>query len=335
MKFGAPHNTVWLWLVFGLIVFYIWAFRSRRKALEKFANFDLLKGISKEVSIRRKKIKSYMVIIAFTFLIIALMRPQWGFRWQEVKRHGLDILIALDTSNSMLAEDVLPNRLERSKLAVKDLVKKLKGDRMGLVCFAGRAFLQCPLTIDYDGFLLSLEDVGADTIPLGGTAISQAINVALKSYEGGGEKYKILVIITDGEDHEGGIDNAIQRAKEARIKIFCVGIGSSEGELIPIDTSRGKREFLKDAEGNIVKTRLNESLLQKIALETGGAYVRGTGAELGLDVIYDKWLSKMEKQELKSKMEKQYYERFQLPLAIAFLLLLIEPLIGDRRKEKT
>lgn len=333
MKFGAPYMAVWLWIVPGVIVFYIMAGRVREKILRRFAKDDLHLEISGSFDMRKRKIKNSMIVAAVFFMLLGLTRPQWGFQWQEVKRRGLDMLIALDTSNSMLAEDVLPNRLDRAKLAIKDLVKKLHGDRIGLIAFSGTAFLQCPLTVDYDGFLLSLDDVDADTIPVGGTSLSKAIYTAIGSYENGKNEEKILVIITDGEDLEGGVEGAMQKARAAGVKIFCVGIGSTEGEIIPIRDEAGKMDFLKDSEGNVVKTRLVEEALQRIALETGGIYVRATGAEFGLDLIYDEKLSRLEKQEFKSRMEKRYHERFQLPLVLALVLLFFEALIGDRKRE--
>ena len=334
MKFGAPYMIAWLWIVPGMILFYYLASRRREEVLKRFAADNLLKEVSKSFDIRKRRIKNFMIVTAVLFILLGLVRPQWGFQWQEIKREGLDILIALDTSNSMLAEDVLPNRLDRAKLAIEDLVRKLHGDRIGLVVFSGTAFLQCPLTVDYDGFLLSLDDVDANTIPVGGTSLSKAIYTAIRSYEGGKKEEKVLIIITDGEDLEGGVDKAVARAKASGIKIFCVGIGSPEGELIPITNERGKKIFLKDTEGNVVKTRLVEQTLQKMAVETGGMYVRSTGAEFGLDLIYEERLSKMEKQEFKSKMEKRYHERFQIPLAFAIFLLFCEPLIGSRKKEQ-
>ncbi|MGB3241509.1 MAG: VWA domain-containing protein [Candidatus Omnitrophota bacterium] len=333
MKFGAPYMAAWLWLIPGIVLFYMWAKRSRGKALERFASGELLQEIAKSYNPGRRRLKNLMLGAAVFFLVFTLIRPQWGFRWQEVKRRGLDIIIALDTSKSMLAQDVLPNRLERSKLAIKDLVRKLKGDRIGLVAFSGTAFLQCPLTADYDGFLLSLNDITVDTVPVGGTSLARAIYAAIKGFEGGVKKENILIIITDGEDLEGGVDKAMEKAKASNVKIYCVGIGTAEGELIPVVTESGKKVFLKDVQGNIVKTRLGEELLEKIALDTGGAYVLSTGAEFGLDLIYDQELSKFEKEEFKSKMEKKYNERFQLPLALAIILLFIESLIGDRRRD--
>jgi len=332
MRFGKLYMAAWLWLVPAITVFYFMAGRFRARALERFAANGPLHEISGSVNPAKRKARHFMIAAAVLLLVLALMRPQWGFQWQEVKRQGLDILIALDTSNSMLAEDVLPNRLDRAKLGIKDLVKKLHGDRIGLACFSGTAFLQCPLTVDYDGFLLSLNDVDTYTIPVGGTSLSKLIYTAINSYEGGKKENKILIIITDGEDLEGGLDRAIEKAKLAGVKIFCVGIGTTEGELIPVDGGSGKRAFLKDDEDNIVKTRLVEGLLQKMVLETGGMYVRATGAEFGLDIIYDEKLSGLEKQEFKSRMEKRYHERFQFPLALAILLLFLETLIGERRR---
>jgi len=332
MKFGASYMAVWLWLVVCVALFYALAARARKRAMKDFAEEKLLADISSSFDPRKRRVKNFLLVLAVLMLAIGLMRPQWGFRWREVKRKGIDILIALDTSNSMLAEDVLPNRLDRAKLAIKDLVKKLRGDRIGLVVFSGTAFLQCPLTLDYEGFLLSLDDVDVSAIPIGGTSLSRAIYTSIASYEGGAGDDRALIVITDGEDLEGGIEKAIEKARAEKVKIYSVGIGSPEGELIPVTNSRGKQSFLKDAEGNVVRTRLEEGTLQKMALETGGMYVRGTGAEFGLDLIYEEKLSKMEKQELKSRMEKHYFERFQVPLAIAILLLLLESLIGDRKR---
>jgi Ca-activated chloride channel family protein len=332
MRFGALYMIAWLWLIPAVWLFFVWAGKARKKALERFGGGGT-KEITRSFNPARRKFRDLLVIAAVFFMVVALIRPQWGFKWQEVKRQGLDILIALDTSNSMLAEDVKPNRLARAKLAIKDFVKKVKGDRIGLIAFSGTAFLQCPLTADYGGFLLTLQDVDADTIPVGGTSISRAITTALASYEGGAKQYKVLIIITDGEDLEGGIDEAIQKAKAENVMISCVGIGTPEGELIPLKGEAGKKGFLKDKAGNVVKTRLDEEMMKKIALDTGGVYVKATGVDFGLDLIYDQKLSKLEKQDFESKMEKQYNEYFQWPLAMALLLLLVEPLIGERKKE--
>ncbi|MFA6357950.1 MAG: VWA domain-containing protein [Candidatus Omnitrophota bacterium] len=331
MRFAAVNFILGFFVIFILVLFYFWAARARKAALEKFAQKELLGDLLVAIDYRKRFLKIFLIILAIAFCLFALMRPQWGFHWEEVKRSGVDILIALDTSKSMLAEDVKPDRFQRSKLAIKDLVHNLKGDRIGLIAFSGSAFLQCPLTVDYGGFLLALDNIGIDTIPKGGTSITSAIKEALRSYEGGQKKYKVLIIITDGEDHEG---NPVQEALEARkegISIFCVGIGTREGDLIPVEDESGQKVFLKDRQGNVIKSRLDESSLQKIALTTGGVYVRATNTEFGLDLIYREKVSKMEKRELQSKMNKHYEERFQIFLWLALLLLMLEPFIGDKK----
>lgn len=330
MRFAQVYYAHWGWVVLGLLIFFVWTYKRKKLAIQKFAQPKLLEEIASSVDFKKQVIKFGIITVALIFSILALMQPEWGFQWQEVKRRGLDILIAIDTSKSMLATDVKPNRLERAKLAVRDLVRKMQGDRVGLIAFAGTAFLQCPLTVDYGGFLLALNDLDINTIPRGGTSISSAIKVALKSYEGGQKKYKVLVIITDGEDHEGDPVKLAEVAKKAGIKIFCIGMGTVEGELIQLVDDTGKKRFLRDREGNIVKSRLNEEVLKKIALITGGTYVRSRGAELGLGLIYEEKLSKMEKRDIKTRMSKRYHERFQIPLAIALIFLVSEPFIRLR-----
>ena len=332
MRFGNAQAGYFLWIVALLIVFYVWAFKRRRKAMESFAQKELLPFLTPSVDIGKRKVKVLLTSVAILMCFIALIRPQWGFQWQEVKRKGLDILIAIDTSKSMLAVDVKPNRLERSKLAVRDLIKKLRGDRIGLIAFSGKAFSQCPLTIDYNGFSLALDDLGVNTIPKGGTSISSAIQEAVKVYENTPAKYKILVLITDGENHEGNPVKAAEQAKQEGIKIFCIGIGTKEGELVPVPDGRGGTEFLKDKNDKPVKSKLDENTLKEIAAITGGAYVKAAGAEFGLDLIYEQQLSKMEKREIETKMQKHYEERFQIPLMLALLLLLIEPFLNEKKK---
>lgn len=332
MTFGNFHAIHYLWLLPALVLFYVWSYKKRTRAMESFASRDLLVHLTQSMDRKRQKIKALFILLSVAAITLSLMRPQWGFEWKEVTRSGLDILIAVDTSRSMLAEDVKPNRLERSRLAVKDLIQKLHGDRIGLIAFAGGAFLQCPLTVDYSGFMLSLDDLNVNTLPKGGTSLSNAIKTALDSYEGGKKKYMALVIITDGEDHEGNAAEWAEKATEQGIKIFTIGIGTREGELIPVTDESGNRTFLKDRSGNVVKTRLDEKTLQDIALATGGSYVKATSTEFGLDLIYEEKLSKMEKREVENKMIRKYYERYQIPLAIALLLLCIEPFLRERKE---
>jgi len=326
------YISILIFAALFIIVFYFWAMKRRESLMERFADKNMLGGITPTVSIARKVWKMALIGSAFLLCIFALARPQWGFEWQEIKRTGLDILMAVDVSKSMLARDVKPNRLERTKLAVKDLVKKLSGDRIGLIAFAGTAFLQCPLTIDYNGFLLALDDMNTETIPRAGTSISGAIKEAINAFKGPEKKFKVLVLITDGEDLEGDAMSAANEAAQAGIRIYCIGVGTSGGELIPAIDDRGQRAYLADRAGQVVKTRLNEDLLKKIAVATGGSYVHATQSDFGLILLYDKVISKLEKHDLETKMKKHYQERYQIFLGIAIALLVIESLFSERKR---
>lgn len=341
----ADPNYLTLILAPAILVFlfYMWAARRRRSMLEKFADKSLLGSIAPSMSAARRTIKAALVIAGALMMLIALARPQWGFEWQEVKRTGLDMMIAVDVSKSMLATDVRPNRLERSKFAIKDLIKKLDGDRIGLIAFAGTSFLQCPLTIDYNGFLLSLDDLNTYTIPRGGTSITSAIREVMQAFAKNGpsgstagpdneRKYRVLVIITDGEDFEGDALVAAKEAAASGIKIFCVGVGTAEGELIPVAESYSGKEYLLDKSGQAVKTRLNEDILKEIAISTGGSYVRATQSDFGLVLLYEKSIARLEKRDIEAKMKKSYQERYQYFLAAAILLLLAEMLLSERKR---
>ncbi len=319
---------LWGLLILGLFLW--WGRGYRLKRLHRFAQPHLMNLLTLNDNHKIDKIKRIFLLLSFFFSVLALARPQWGFEWREIKRQGLDIYLAVDISKSMLTEDVRPNRLERTKLAIKDLLKSLKGDRVGLIAFAGESFLICPLTVDYGGFLLSLNDLNEKTISRGGTNMGKAMEEAIKGYEKVPGLNKAVIMITDGDNLEGDPLSVAKKAKEKGIKVYCVGIGTKEGDLIRVLNEKGEYEFLKDAQGNVVKSRLNESPLQQIALTTEGIYVRASGAEFGLDFIYEKELAKFEKREFESKMEKKYFERFQIPLSIAFLFLLWEIILVPR-----
>jgi Ca-activated chloride channel family protein len=230
----------------------------------------------------------------------------------------------------MLTQDVKPNRLDRAKLAILDLIKQLQGDRVGLIAFAGTAFVQCPLTLDYAAFSESLRAVHVGIIPKGGTALADAVVAGVEAFEGRQGQHAALVLMTDGEDHEGGLDEATRRASEAGIRVYTVGIGTAGGELITIEEN-GKATYLKDRHGQVVKSRLDEETLRKVATETGGAYLYAKGPDLGLDELYVDYISKMEKRDLKTAMQRRYEERYQWPLALALVLLALEPLVGEKR----
>jgi len=326
----APQLLWLLAVVPAAAGFFVSALRRRREALQQFAEARLLRALVPDLDDRRQRWRAGMLVAVLALMLLALAGPLWGFHWEEVHREGVDIIVALDTSRSMLAEDVKPNRLERAKLAVEDLVKQLHGDRIGLIAFAGSAFVQCPLTLDYDAFAVSLHAVTVGIIPKGGTALAEAIGSGVEAFEGHQGKHEALILITDGEDHEGRIDDATKQAADRGIKIYTVGIGTPDGDLIPI-TVQGQQTFLKDRKGQVVKSRLDDETLKTIATTTGGAYVHASGPNLGLDEVYNDYIGKMEKRELKSAMERRFEERFQIPLLVAVALLAIEPLVGERR----
>lgn len=313
----------WLWALPLWWLLLRWFLYRRQKKMLLFVEQGLLEQITHEFKISRLKRKNWLILLSYVFLIIALARPQWGYQIEKVKQQGLDIILAVDVSKSMLTQDVKPNRLERTKLAIKDLLKNINGDRLGLMPFAGEAFLICPLTVDYAGFSMSLDDLNVDTIPLGGTNLAKVIEEALKTFGQEQLKYKALVILTDGEEQQGNALAAAKRAKEIGVRIFTIGIGTKEGDLIQAPQADGTMGFLKDTQGNFVKSHLDEELLQKIAYETSGAYVRSSGAQFGLDYLYNHELSKWAKHSFEEKSEKRFYERFQWPLAVAILLLVL------------
>jgi Ca-activated chloride channel homolog len=321
-----PWSLLGLLLGAGLAGFYVWARRQRARALAEFVAAALQPTVTRDVDPRRRSLRASLLVAAAALMVLALAGPMWGFRWEQVRRQGIDLVIALDTSRSMLATDVKPNRLARAKLAVRDLVDQARGDRLALVPFAGTAFLQCPLTLDTGAFLQSLDAVEVGIIPRGGTALATAIDASLDAFEGREASHQAVVLITDGESHEGDLDAAIARAKERGVRIFTVGIGTPEGELIPGE----KGGFLKDRKGQVVKSRLDRDTLERIAIETGGVYLQAAGAGLGLPELYRDHIATLDKRELESTLERRFELRYQLPLALAFLLLVTEALLGER-----
>ena len=333
MHFARLDMLVWLWAVIAIGLLLRWGYNRRQKRMGRFIEESLVGEIAATYSSQKARQKNTLIMFVVLFSVLALIRPQWGFQWQEVKRQGIDIIMVIDTSKSMLAQDVKPNRLERTKFAVQDLLKNLKGDRIGLIAFSGSPFLICPLTVDYGGFLISLNDLSIDTIPRGGTNVEKAIEQAISGYGDVSSKHKAIIVITDGDNLEGDPIGAAEKARKMGIKIYTVGIGSQEGELIQMRAPSGELVFLKDNNGNFVKSRLNENLLKQIALITGGIYVKASGNKFGLDLIYERELSGFEKREIEAKMEKKYNERFQFPLGIALILLVIESCMTRRKKQ--
>jgi len=286
------------------------------------------------ISPTRQKIRLTCLVVAVACFIFAIARPQLGFDWEEVKQRGLDVIVAIDTSKSMLAEDIAPNRLKRAKLAALDLMQQAKSDRLALIAFAGGAFLQCPLTIDDSAFRQSVDTLDVNVIPQGGTAIAEAIETAIASFREG-DNHKALVLFTDGEDQDSGAVEAAKRAGEAGIHIYTIGIGSTEGELLRITDAKGRTDYIRDEQGNVVKSHLNESLLREIAGATpGGFYLPLRGATT-IESLYEKGIGTLPKSETSEKLVRRYHERYHWPLAVGMILLLIEMLFPERKRERS
>lgn len=333
MRWGHAAYLYLLWLVVALVLFLRWAGARRRSAMESFADPALAGSLIVGMSLRRRRIKTFSLLLAMVLLILALAQPKWGYHWQRVTREGIDIVIAIDTSKSMLARDVKPDRLERAKMEVRELLDALQGDRVALVAFAGSSYTVCPLTLDYAAVELFLKVVKAGVVPLGGTDIGGAIEQAIRIFQGEERKYRALIVLSDGEDHGARVEEAAKRAKELGVRIFAIGIGSTGGELIPVEAEGGTRAYLKDREGKVVQTQLTENTLEQIALLTGGAYIYPSAGRFGLVDLYNEKISQMEKKELGERQRKVYEHRFQWPLGIALFLLAVEMVVSERKKE--
>ena len=333
MTFANPQ---YLWLLPAvppvMAVFFWWSWRVRRRLMTQFIHERLLQNLVAGASPARQKIRAGCLIMAVVCLIFALAQPRWGYDLEEVAQRGLDIVVAIDTSKSMLAEDIAPNRLARAKLAALDLMQQAKSDRLGLVAFAGTAFLQCPLTVDDTAFRQSVEALDVTTIPEGGTALSEAIETASKAFKEG-HNYKVLVLFTDGEDHDSDPLEAAKTAAKEGLRIFTVGIGSVEGELLRTKGAGGQPDYIRDENGDVVKSRLNQSLLEQIAGAANGFYLPLKGAKT-IDTLYQSGLAPLPKSESKGKWVKRAQERYQWPLALALILLVVEMCLPERAAER-
>lgn len=332
IRWGEAWILPWLWALVPLAGLLFFLAGRREKKLRILLADEAVAQLAPERRRARVRAKNALWLTACSLALVALARPQWGIRWEEAQQRGLDILVVLDTSNSMLAPDLNPNRLERAKRGVSDLLRKLEGDRIGLMAFAGSSFLVCPLTTDYAAFTMMLDDVGPGSIPRGGTAIAQALDAARDSFKEGDEADRVVVLTTDGEDHEGDVDRAVGALAQARIRVFAIGVGTVGGELIPAGGAEGG-PFLRDRAGTVVRTTLRERTLEKIAVATGGMYVSSVGDDSGWQRVFDLGISKLKRDESASKMVKVYEERFPWFLGAAVLFLSAEALLGERRRK--
>lgn len=332
MHWGSPVYLNLILLIPVIIAFFIFVSMQKKRKLAIFGEMALIEKLSASRSIAKDRLRKILLIIAICFLVIALARPQIGAVLTMTKRYGVDILVALDVSKSMASQDIKPSRLEKAKLEVASLIDKLKGDRIGILTFAGDSFVQSPLTLDYSAAKMFLSIISVDMMPVPGTAIGDAIRTAQKSFIKKERKHKVLIIMTDGEDHGTDPVKIAREAKKEGIIIYTIGIGTAKGELIPeLDESGKAKGYKKDKNNEFIMSKLDDVILQKIALVTDGKYYHATAGEFELDKILDD-IQKMEKKELSSRLFTKYEDRFQYFLGIALILLIVECLIGERKR---
>lgn len=325
MRFAHP---AFLWFALAvvplLVLFLWWSWRRRMRLIRLFVQERLLADLTVGFDQTRELQRVFMTGAAAVLLLIALARPQWGVVWEEAVQQGRDVLIAVDTSRSMLAVDEPPNsRLVKARLATLDLAQFAKTDRLGLIAFAGSAFLQCPLTLDEFAFSQNVSGLDTEIIPQGGTAIAEAIDTAIKAFEKSGDNHRVLVLITDGEDHEGDIEAVIRRAQKAKVRVFTVGVGTPQGEVIRVPDEQGRMTFLKDEDGNVVRSRLNERLLKQIAEGTGGFYLQLVGAR-PMEILFKRGIDTLPKGDSATKLTRSYREQYYWFVLLAAALLALE-----------
>ena len=330
IQFAQAQYLLMILLIPLFFVMYALFRRERNKKIAKLGNPALMASLMPTRSKYKGWVRISFFAVAWFFFAIGLARPQIGAKLKESNRKGAEIMIALDVSNSMLAQDYYPNRLERAKLAISRLVDKLQGDRIGLIVFAGQSFVQLPITTDYVSAKIFLNTIGTESVPVQGTALGEAINTAIKSFSSEAQMQhdnKAIILITDGENHEDDAVAAAKMAAEVGIKVFCIGVGSPEGKPIPYGTNG---DLMKDKDGNIVVTKLNEKILEEVAIAGGGAYVRAGNAEFGLNPIIDE-LKQLQQQQFKSVVFEDFEEQYMYFFAIALVFLLLEFFVGNRR----
>ena len=333
IHFAQAQYLLLILLIPLFFVFYALFRRGRNRKIAKFGNPELMARLMPERSRFKGWVRVSFFAVAWFFFAVGLARPQIGAKLKENNRKGAEIMIALDVSNSMLAQDYYPNRLERAKLAISRLVDKLQGDRIGLIVFAGQSFVQLPITTDYVSAKIFLNSIGTESVPVQGTALGEAINTAIKSFSSEAqmqENNKAIILITDGENHEDDAVAAARMAAEVGIKVFCIGVGSPEGKPIPYGPNG---DLMKDKDGNIVVTKLNEKILEEVAIAGGGAYVRAGNAEFGLNPIIDE-LKQLQQQQFKSVVFEDFEEQYMYFFGIALVFLLLEFFVGNRRVGK-
>ena len=325
----ASYRFLWLLLLVPLIpALYALALALRKRRIRRFGDPKMVAHLMPHYSRAKGWVRIILFTLAFFFFVIGLSRPQIGAKLSERQTKGAEIMICLDVSNSMLAQDYTPCRLERAKLAISSLVDKLHDDRIGLIIFAGSSFVQLPVTTDYVSAKMFLSSIDAGSVPVQGTAIGDAIHTAMKSFSAQSEKSRVIILISDGENHEDDAVAAAKEAAQAGIRIYTVGVGSAAGQPIPVDG-----ELLRDKDGNIVVTRLDEKTLRQIADAGGGAYIQAGNEEFGLNPIIND-IRAMEGELFSSVVFEEYDEQYMYFFAIALILLVIEMLVGERKNAR-
>ncbi len=331
MRWGNSYLFLLLLLLPIWGGFFIWSNWRQKRLLKKFCEEKFLSKLIPDYSFVRRLVRQALWLLAFLFFVVALAEPKWGYHFEEVVRKGSDLIIAVDVSNSMLAEDIKPNRLERVKRKIYDLLQMAKGDRIGLVAFAGKAILLCPLTLDYQAVDQFLESLNTDLIPVQGTDFTGALQIALKSFKDS-KNSKAILLFTDGEDHGPELQSVLKELKEKNIPLYILGVGTPEGAPIPLP--KGQGGFKRDEAGNVVVSKLNEKALANLALATGGEYVRSVTSDADLTELYAKGLKgALTGSEIKSGKKRVYETRFQWPLGFALLFLLAEFFVGERKRD--
>ncbi len=333
MQFQTP-NAFFLWLLLPVLAWFLyWSLRRRAKVAQALGDVELVERLSLRVSPTRERIKSALVGAAVLFVVIAIARPQWGRGEQEVFARGVDVFLVLDTSFSMDAPDIAPSRMERARYIASQLMERLQGNRIGLVVFSGTSFVQCPLTMDYGAARIFLDTVTTGIIPEPGTNIVQAIEAAKRGFVSQGSEYKVVVLLTDGEQQSGDVVSVAEQARDEGVVIHAVGVGTPGGEPIPVLNERGEvSDYVRDPSGQPVLSRLDEETLGALALATGGEYFRVSGQDEEIEAI-SALIMDMEGEELESQLLTRYQERFYWPLAIALILLVAEILVSRQRRE--
>ncbi len=327
MIFAESGYLFLLLLIPLFIIVQILVLRFRRRRLEKFGDEALVKNLMPSYSKAKVWLRLSFFLLAFFFFVLGISRPQMGAVLKEHKTRGAEVMIVLDVSNSMLAEDYSPNRLERAKLAISRVVDKLRDDRIGLVVFAGNSFVQLPITTDYVSAKMFLGSISTESVPIQGTAIGDAISTALRSFSAQSDRSRAIIVITDGENHEDDPVAAASQAAEMGVRVFTIGVGSPEGKMIPFEG-----DYLRDKDGNPVVTRLDEAVLQDVAAAGKGLYVRAGNSEFGLNPIIDE-IARMDDEEYNSIVFEEYDELYMYFFGMALFFLVLEMLIGDRRSK--